>query len=95
MRESALHATCAAYRVVEPLGVAADDFEPVLLDYVLGILAATHDPAALPVVERFLRHPHPEVRRVAAEEVKELRRGRESARATAGGSPGVRRICSA
>ncbi|MEC4574949.1 hypothetical protein [Streptomyces virginiae] len=102
VRESALHATCTAathyelpYGVVEPLAVAADDFEPLLLDYVLGILGATHDLAALPVVERFLLRPHPEVRRVAAEEVKELRRSRQSARANAGGSPDVRRICSA
>ncbi|MFF3619054.1 hypothetical protein [Streptomyces sp. NPDC002467] len=78
-RESALHAICTAsvhhelpYRVVEPLAVGADAFEPLLLEYVLGILGATHDRAALPVVERYLRHPHPEVRREAADAVYEL-----------------------
>ncbi|MFD8413782.1 HEAT repeat domain-containing protein [Streptomyces sp. NPDC059650] len=87
VRESALHAVCTAsthyevpYRVVEPLAVGADAFEPLLLDYVLGILGSTHDQAALPVVERFLQHPHPEVRREAAEVVNELRWSRESAR---------------
>ncbi|MFI8235009.1 HEAT repeat domain-containing protein [Streptomyces sp. NPDC085900] len=85
MRESALHAACTAsthyelpYRVVEPLAVGADGFEPLLLDYVLAILGSTHDQAALPIVERFLRHPHPEVRREAAESVNELRWSQES-----------------
>ncbi|MFE3761130.1 HEAT repeat domain-containing protein [Streptomyces sp. NPDC059104] len=85
VRESALHAACTAsthyelpYRVVEPLAVGADDFEPLLLDYVLAILGATHDQAALPIVERFLHHPHPEVRREAAEAVNELRWSQES-----------------
>ncbi|MFE2164220.1 hypothetical protein ACFXB3_04010 [Streptomyces sp. NPDC059447] len=80
VRESALHAICTAsvhhelpYRVVEPLAVGADAFEPLLLEYVLGILGATHDRAALPVVEPYLRHPHPEVRGEAAEAVYELR----------------------
>ncbi|MFI0204520.1 MULTISPECIES: HEAT repeat domain-containing protein [Streptomyces] len=79
VRESALHAACTAsthyelpYRVVEPLAIGADGFEPVLLDYVLAILGSTHDRAALPIVERFLHHPHPGVRREAAEAVKEL-----------------------
>lgn len=90
VRESALNAVCAAsmryelpYGVVEPLAVGADAFEPLLLDYVLAILGATHDLAALPVVERFLQHPHPEVRRAAAEEVKELHWSGESARGEA------------
>ncbi|MFD7629535.1 HEAT repeat domain-containing protein [Streptomyces sp. NPDC059851] len=85
VRESALHAACTAsthyelsYRVVEPLAVGADVFEPLLLDYVLAVLGATHDQAALPVVERFLQHPHPEVRRAAAEAVNELRWSRQS-----------------
>ncbi|MEU5399107.1 hypothetical protein ABZ348_07385 [Streptomyces sp. NPDC005963] len=78
VRESALHAACTAsthyelpYRVVEPLGVSVDVFEPLLLDYVLAILGATHDHEALLVAERFLQHPHPEVRRAAAEAVTE------------------------
>ncbi|WMX48600.1 HEAT repeat domain-containing protein [Streptomyces roseicoloratus] len=80
VRESALHAACTAsthyelpYRVVEPLAVGANGFEPLLLDYVLTILGSTHDQAALPIVERFLHHPHPEVREEAAEAVNELR----------------------
>lgn len=84
VRESALHAACTAsthyelpYRVVEPLAIGADGFEPSLLDYVLAILGSTHDQAALPIVERFLHHPHPEVRREAAEAVNELRWSQE------------------
>lgn len=87
VRESALHAVCTAsthyrlrYKVVEALAVGADAFEPVLLRYVLFILGATYDRAALPVVERYLRHPDPEVRREAAEAVDELGRSREFAR---------------
>ncbi|MFJ9789614.1 HEAT repeat domain-containing protein [Streptomyces globosus] len=86
VREAALHAVCTAsvhyalpYRVVEPLAVAADVFEPLLLEYVLAVLASTHDQAALPIVERFLHHPHPEVRGEAAEAVAELRWSQESA----------------
>ncbi|MEV7590894.1 hypothetical protein AB0O42_11500 [Streptomyces sp. NPDC089922] len=77
--ESALHAICTAstryrfpYALVEPLAAGVDRFAPLLLDYVLGILADTHDGAALPVVERFLHHPHPDVRREAADAVREL-----------------------
>ncbi|MGN5630451.1 HEAT repeat domain-containing protein [Streptomyces sp. AC154] len=84
VRESALHAVSTAsthyelpYRVVQPLAVGADAFEPVLLDYVLGVLGSTHDQAVLPVVERFLQHPHPEVRREAAEAANEVRWSRE------------------
>ncbi|MFF3090118.1 HEAT repeat domain-containing protein [Streptomyces nojiriensis] len=79
LRESALHAVCTAttpyelpYRAVAPLA-AADGMEPLLLEYVLGVLGATGDRAALPAVERFLRHPHPGVRREAADAVRELR----------------------
>ncbi|MGW7433290.1 hypothetical protein ACWGIN_27585 [Streptomyces sp. NPDC054861] len=85
VRESALHAACTAsthyelpYPVVEPLAVGADGFEPLLLDYVLAILGSTHDQAALSIVERFLHHRHPEVRRDAAEAVNELRWSQES-----------------
>ncbi len=86
MRESALHAVCTAshcyelpFRVAQPLAVGVDRFEPLLLAYVLSILGCTHDQAALPVVERFLRHPHPEVSGEASEAVKELRWSREPA----------------
>ncbi|WP_327386044.1 HEAT repeat domain-containing protein [Streptomyces sp. NBC_01207] len=79
LRESALHALCTAttpyelpYLVVAPLA-AADGMEPLLLEYVLGVLGATGDRAALPAVERFLRHPDPGVRCEAADAVKELR----------------------
>ncbi|MFD9408569.1 hypothetical protein ACFWBN_16350 [Streptomyces sp. NPDC059989] len=86
VRESALHAVCTAsthyelpYRVVEPLAAGADGFEPLLLAYVLAVLGCTHDQAALPIVERFLHHPHSEVRREASEAVTELHWHRESA----------------
>ncbi|MGZ9930332.1 HEAT repeat domain-containing protein [Streptomyces sp. NC-S4] len=86
LRESALHALCTAtapyefpYRVVAPLA-AADGMEPVLLEYVLGVLGSTGDRAALPAVERFLRHPRPGVRREAADAVGELRRRLDPAR---------------
>ncbi|MFJ4898886.1 HEAT repeat domain-containing protein [Streptomyces sp. NPDC088727] len=90
VRESALHAVLTAsthyelpYRVVEPLAVGADAFDPVLLDYVLGVLGSTHDQAVLPVAARFLQHPHPEVRREAADAVNEVRRSRETAQGEA------------
>ncbi|MEU4732615.1 hypothetical protein [Streptomyces sp. NPDC023588] len=79
VRESALHAVCTAsthytlpYRVVEPLAVGADGFEPILLEYVLGVLGSTHDLAVLPIVERFLQHPQSGVRRGAADAMREL-----------------------
>ncbi|MFJ2821724.1 HEAT repeat domain-containing protein [Streptomyces toxytricini] len=84
VRESALHAVCTAsahyelpYRVVEPLAAGADGFEPLLLAYVLAVLGSTRDRAALPVVERFLNHPHPEVRREASEALTDLHWPRE------------------
>ncbi|MBP2037878.1 HEAT repeat domain-containing protein [Streptomyces avidinii] len=100
VRESALHAVCTAsaryllpYRVVEPLAAGADGFEPLLLEYVLGVLGATHDQAALPVVERFLQHPRPDVRKEAADAVRELdgcrERSRLRAAAATGGRAGV------
>ncbi|MEJ8645482.1 hypothetical protein WKI68_38150 [Streptomyces sp. MS1.HAVA.3] len=80
VRESALHAIFTGstryrfpYRVVEPLADGVDRFERVLLGYVLGILCDTYDQAALPIIERFLDHPHPEVRKEAAEAAGELR----------------------
>ncbi|WP_329212533.1 hypothetical protein [Streptomyces sp. NBC_01708] len=80
VREASLHAACTAathyelpYQVVKPLAVGASGFEPLLLTYVLAILGSTHDQAALPIVQRFHNHPHPEVRREVAEAVHELR----------------------
>ncbi|WP_331735510.1 hypothetical protein OG379_41010 (plasmid) [Streptomyces sp. NBC_01166] len=85
VRESSLHAACTAatlyelpYQVVKPLAVGADGLEPLLLTYVLGILGSTHDQAALPIIERFHDHPHPEVRREVEEAVHELRWSGES-----------------
>ncbi|MEU2389673.1 hypothetical protein [Streptomyces sp. NPDC007369] len=79
VQESALHAVCTAathhrlpYRVLEPLATGADRFGPLLLAYVLAILGSTRDRAALPVVQRFLHHPHPEVRGEAADAVNEI-----------------------
>ncbi|MEV7441955.1 hypothetical protein AB0O22_12475 [Streptomyces sp. NPDC091204] len=85
LRESALHAIRTAttpyalpYRVAEPLAAGVDGFEPLLLAYVLAVLGSTDDRMVLPVVERFLRPPHPKVRREAADAVSELHRLRES-----------------
>ncbi|MEU4171682.1 hypothetical protein AB0F46_32980 [Streptomyces sp. NPDC026665] len=86
VRESALNAVCTAsthyglpYRLVEPLAAGVDTFEPLLIAYVLTVLGSTHDQAALPIVERFLRHPHSEVRRDASDAATEIHRHRESA----------------
>lgn len=82
VRESALHALCLAvgqyrlpYRTLAPLAEHGDDFGPVLLPYVLAAVSSTHDRQALPLVQRYLRHPHPEVRGEAAEALHELRLG--------------------
>ncbi|MFJ7298969.1 hypothetical protein [Streptomyces sp. NPDC099088] len=63
VRESALHAVAAAgapyelpFAVVEPLAVHIDGFKPVVLEYVLSSLSATHDERARPVIEPFLTH---------------------------------------
>ncbi|MFC9584808.1 hypothetical protein ACFVJ8_18530 [Streptomyces yangpuensis] len=88
LRESALNALGAGttsyvlpYRVLEPLAAGADGFEVLLLEHVLPVLGCAGDRAALPVVERFLGHPDPAVRRGAADAVRELqwslRRNRE------------------
>jgi hypothetical protein len=86
VQESALHAICTAsthhelpYRVVEPLAFRADSFEPSLIGYALSVLGCTHDQAALPTLQRFLHHPHSEVRREAADAVAELHGHRASA----------------
>ncbi|MFJ3501463.1 MULTISPECIES: hypothetical protein [unclassified Streptomyces] len=78
--ESALHAVCTAgtrytlpLPLVEPLAAAADRFERPLLVYVLSALGSTHDRAAIPLAERFLDHPHPEIRREAEDALTEIR----------------------
>ncbi|MFJ8062981.1 hypothetical protein [Streptomyces sp. NPDC096142] len=46
--------------------------EHELLEYVLYVLGATHDPRARPLIEPFLHHPDPRVRedaRLAAAEI--------------------------
>ncbi|MEU6107692.1 hypothetical protein ABZ853_04645 [Streptomyces albidoflavus] len=82
VRESALHALCLAtgqyrlpYRTLAPLAEHGDAFGPVLLPYVLAAVSSTHDRQALPLVQRYLRHPHPDVRGEAAEALHELRLG--------------------
>ncbi|KLJ00515.1 hypothetical protein WQ59_15330 [Streptomyces sp. KE1] len=86
VQESALHALCVAadhhqlsYAVIAPLAGRGDgegdNFSPVLLPYVLAALSATYDRRALPLVQRYLRHPHPGVRAEAAEALRELRLG--------------------
>ncbi|WP_371525344.1 hypothetical protein OG302_03680 [Streptomyces sp. NBC_01283] len=80
VRESALHAVCEAgvhyalpYVVLEPLAFHIDAFEPLLLEYVLFSLSATHDRRALRPVEPFLSHPDSGVRGEAERAVAELR----------------------
>ncbi|MCX4825544.1 hypothetical protein OG883_37985 [Streptomyces sp. NBC_01142] len=80
VRESALHAVSNAgvryklpYSSVEPLAAGIDAFEPLLLEYVLFSLSATHDPAARPIIEPFLGHPDAAVREEAALAMAELR----------------------
>jgi hypothetical protein len=43
-----------------------------LLEYALNILATTYDPAAIPMIETYLRHPDPQVRAHATEARSEL-----------------------
>ncbi|MFF4385160.1 HEAT repeat domain-containing protein [Kitasatospora sp. NPDC001547] len=78
VRESALNSISEAdhYRLplalVEPLAAAMPTMEPELLVHTLYILGATHDPRARPLIEPFLHHPDPEVRkeaRLAAAEI--------------------------
>jgi hypothetical protein len=80
VRESALHAVSEAgvqyelpYVVLEPLAANVDAFEPLLLEYVLFSLSATHDKRARRTIEPFLVHPHVSVREEAALAMTELR----------------------
>ncbi|MFD8380606.1 HEAT repeat domain-containing protein [Streptomyces sp. NPDC059679] len=79
VRESALHAVAEAgvpyelpYSVVEPLADNIAAFEPLLLEYVLFSLSATHDERARGPIEPFLAHPDPDVRREARFAMAEL-----------------------
>ncbi|MFJ3640826.1 hypothetical protein ACIPRD_13830 [Streptomyces sp. NPDC090108] len=80
VRESALHAVSEAgipyelpYAALEPLAVNIDTFEPLLLEYVLFSLSATHDKRARRSVEPFLDHPDVAVRAEARLAMTELR----------------------
>ncbi|MFG2790163.1 HEAT repeat domain-containing protein [Streptomyces sp. NPDC048419] len=77
--ESALHAVAEAgvryklpYAVVEPLADNIGAFDPMLLEYVLFSLSATHDERARAPIEPFLTHPVADVRREAAIAIAEL-----------------------
>ncbi|WP_327364149.1 MULTISPECIES: hypothetical protein [unclassified Streptomyces] len=79
LRESALHAVAAAavpyelpYEVLESLATHIYAFEPLLLEYVLFSLSATHDERARRPIETFLAHPDPDVRRDAELAMSEL-----------------------
>ncbi|RKS05047.1 hypothetical protein DFP74_0635 [Nocardiopsis sp. Huas11] len=72
VREAALNALCEAssryslpWELVEPLDAAMARLEPELITYVLCVFGATHDLRARPLIEPFLRHPHPDVREEA------------------------------
>ncbi|MGW7486622.1 HEAT repeat domain-containing protein [Streptomyces sp. NPDC054786] len=80
VRESALHAVSEAgvqyelpYTALAPLAANIDSFEPLLLEYVLCSLSATHDKRALRAVEPFLTHPDAGVREEAVLAMAELR----------------------
>ncbi|MFD7795053.1 hypothetical protein [Streptomyces sp. NPDC059759] len=80
VRESALHAVSEAgvpyelpYAALEPLAADIDTFEPLLLEYVLFSLSATHDKRARRSIEPFLGHPDVAVREEAELAMTELR----------------------
>ncbi|NUT96200.1 MAG: hypothetical protein HOY78_29655 [Saccharothrix sp.] len=74
--EEALHAIGEVHevplRLVLPLTRRMPGWDEHLLDHALAILACTHDPAAKALVEAYADHPHPGVRRSAAEALVEL-----------------------
>lgn len=99
LRESALNAIAEAavaytlpYELLAPLAKRAHAVEqPDLLGHILFSLAATHDERARETAELFLGHPAPDVRREAAEAVRELdavRAGLRRDRDRSGGSRG-------
>lgn len=72
VRESALNAVCEAFDhyslplgVVEPLASVVRTLEPELLKYTLYIFGTTRDPRARSLIEPFLHHPDPDVRKEA------------------------------
>ncbi|MDW8805085.1 hypothetical protein P1P68_09900 [Streptomyces scabiei] len=80
VRESALHAIAEAgvryelpYSTLEPLAAHVSAFEPLLLEYVLFSLSATHDRRARRTIEPFLVHPDAVVREEAELAMTELR----------------------
>ena len=79
VREAALHACGEAVgyydlplALFEPLVPLMSSLSVELIGYVLGILGATHDPAARPVIASFASHPDSSVRVEAAEALVEL-----------------------
>ena len=79
VQESTLHAIAEAFDrhrlglpVFEPLHPLLPAMPPNLLEYALYVLAATHNPQTRPMIEAFLQHPDPTVRRYAAEALTEL-----------------------
>lgn len=72
-RESQLNAIGFSFELelgtVEPLMPSLD---PEQLDYCLGILASTHDPAAEPTIVAYLQHADDRVRSDAQEALAEL-----------------------
>lgn len=79
VRESALHAISEAggqyelpYVAIEPLAAKVDAFEPLLLEYVLFSLSATHDERARRSIEPFLDHSNASVRKEAELAMTEL-----------------------
>ncbi|MFD6751336.1 hypothetical protein ACFWDC_40400, partial [Streptomyces anthocyanicus] len=61
------------YAVLEPLAAHIDTFEPLLLEYVLFSLSATHDKRARRSIEPFLGHPDVAVREEVERAMTELR----------------------
>ena len=61
--------------LVAPIADRMPALDAPLLEYALNILAATYDPAAIPTIEAYLRHPDPQVRAHATEARSELPAG--------------------
>ena len=79
VQEAALHACGEAVgyydlplALFEPLVPLMSGLSAELIGYVLGLLGATHDPAARPVIASFADHPDPSVREEAVEALAEL-----------------------
>lgn len=75
-RESQLNAIASshelAFETVEPLTALMPSLDTEQLDYCLGILATTHDPAAEPTIKSYTKHPDDRIRTSAQEALAEL-----------------------